>query len=422
MAKSRTKKTAPKRPNVQVVTKSYFDQYTHVVRKLLQLFSFDPDLFDELSKKQKLEMMEVRTLPPRIAVEPNHFVPRQYIDFLKKEVSGFLKSTLEDDNVELTYDELLTIGISFLTQISSLANRQGDNASEFVQKLSHLVKQLEQENALLTAILRLVQSHLIDISKINIRIYGLRWRYDIVNPKTVAVFIYITSTNPEVVSFTYRNKTRPAYRLAFGDIMRKAPLWFSIPHNAVIPESNDSRMLKIYVQNHALLRIKERLDTLAPFTRNSALTVSLTQHKMVKAKNGQMLFSFFDLNNQLLGYMPFTIEGDHLFVLSFIPLVNQLTPEGDKLYKALNLSKEDMKFLGMDKLSFYQYTDFKVLPTLKNALIEAGIWHLTEIKTEELIQGRPLIKSAGLAARYFQQTTAQPNVEEVLIEIAERYS
>ena len=421
MAKSRKKKPQHKAPYIHVVTKSYFDHYTQVVRKLLQIFSFDPDLFDEFSKKQKHQLMEVRVLPPRVSVYHNHHVPRQYVEYIKKEVSELMKKNFVDESIKLNFEDYLTIGIPFMARITAIQREQGDNASNFVKDFANSIHKLEAETSLVTPLLKYVQILLYDVSKINIRIYGVKWSYEIESPKSFAGHIYITSMNPEVVNFTYRNKSRPAYRLAFGDIMSNTPILFSVPYNTVIPASNDTRQLKIYLQSHALLRIKERIDTLLPFNRNAAILSSLVENKMVRAKNGQMLFSFIDSNNQLIGYMPFTIEGDNLFVLTFLPLSNQLTPEGDKLCKILNLTKEDMIFLGMDKLSFYQYTDFSSIPILKCALIEAGLWHLTEIKTEEIIQGKPLGKSAGVVAKFFQQIMPEPNTEEVLSEIEEKY-
>jgi len=293
MAKSRKKKKPQqKKSYIHVVTKSYFDHYTQVVRKLLQIFNFDPDLFDEFSKKQKLQMMEVRVLPPKVSVKFNHHVPRQYVDYIKKEVNWYIKQNFGDESLNLIYEDYITIGVPFMAQITSFEKEQGENASEFVKEFASLIHKIEEEASLIESLLKFVQIQLCDVSKINIRIYGVKWGYEVEGPKTFAGHIYLTSMNPEVVNFTYHNKTRPAYRLAFGNMMSDNPILFSVPYNSVMLGSNDKRQLKIYLQNHALLRIKERLDTLIPFNRNAAILTSLVENKMVRAKNGQMLFSF----------------------------------------------------------------------------------------------------------------------------------
>ena len=80
-----------------------------------------------------------------------------------------------------------------------------------------------------------------------------------------------------------------------------------------------------------------------------------------------------------------------------------------------------MEFLGMDKLSFYQYTDFEAIPKLKAALIKAGLWHLTEIEPEETIIDRPLVKSTGVIAKFFQEIKPESNKEDILNEVARLY-
>ena len=138
---------------------------------------------------------------------------------------------------------------------------------------------------------------------------------------------------------------------------------------------------------------------------------------MVDAVNGQKLLVCSRRDEGPVGYFPFIVQNDCLFILSFLPVVNWLTPEGSRLYKAVNMSKDDAIFLGMDKLSFYRKTDFDTIPLLKKALQEAGMWYLTEITPSEEL---PEIerKSSGIVARFFEQTK-EPDRIKILDEIAQ---
>ncbi len=422
MAKSRKKKkTALNLPCSYGITKTYFDHYSTVVRKLLQQFDYDPIKFDEFTKKQKLEMMQVRLLRPRVCVEFNHHVPRQYIIFIKKEVNDFLKEYMGDESLKMTFEEYFTIGLSFLSRVCMLYNKLGENASEFVKELAEAIIKIEEETSLVDSVVSFVQIKLFEVSKINIRLYGVKWGSEIESPYTIAGYLYITSMAPECVNFTYHNKSRPAYRLASGSKWIDHPIWFTVPYNAVIPGSKNESPLKIYVQNHALIRVKERLDTLIPFNRNAAIMSSLVENKMVKTKSGRLLFSFIDSEKRLFGYMPFTIEGDSLFVLTFLPLASPETPEGNKLCELLSITKEDMIFLGMDKLSFYQRIDFNAIPVLKQGLIDAGMWHLTEVEVDEKHTIFANDKITGIVARFFQEKESEQTYEEVLSEMEGKY-
>ncbi len=56
MSHKKKKKTAPVHSIVRdmEVTKSYFDKFSEVARKTLQLIELDPALYDKFTKKQKM--------------------------------------------------------------------------------------------------------------------------------------------------------------------------------------------------------------------------------------------------------------------------------------------------------------------------------------------------------------------------------
>ena len=51
------------------------------------------------------------------------------------------------------------------------------------------------------------------------------------------------------------------------------------------------------------------------------------------------------------------------------------------MQQLLGTSRKDIEFLGMDKLSFFIDNDIEQVPRLKRAIEEAGLWHLTQLKT-----------------------------------------
>ena len=118
--------------------------------------------------------------------------------------------------------------------------------------------------------------------------------------------------------------------------------------------------------------------------------------------------------------MPFTVIGQKLLILSFLPITSPTTPEGKILSETLKLNKELLSFYGMDKLSFFHNTDFDAIPILKEAIVNAEMWHLTEIRSIEKKKENE-VKHVGLIAKFIQQNISELNKEEVLSEIEERY-
>ena len=69
----------------------------------------------------------------------------------------------------------------------------------------------------------------------------------------------------------------------------------------------------------------------------------------------------------------------------------------------------------MDKLSFFLDTDFDAIPRLKQAVIDAGLWHLTTLEPLPNYEPRNPMSTATLL-RFFQTERSHA---EVLNEIVE---
>lgn len=404
------KKIPPKKSDDLKITKNVFDHYSTVVRKILQMLELDPALFDQFTKKQKMVMMQFQLTTPKVRAQCGHDVPKRYIRMIQRAMYDFSKSTyIGNSSIGLLYYDYLSIGLAFSSFFNRKINRDCQLAQTDAFNLiaDRFLERDAELNELMNTYGNYVRYATLYLSKLNFRVYGFTWEYhNSNNSRLLEQHLLITSAEPERIYFTYKKKSRPAYRLLMGSYLSEAPTLVSLPYNAIFKDSNNTRLLKIYIQSHALKRLQERLDTGSSFSRYSSLTQSICLCEMVTSQNGQIFFACRDLSKNLLGYLPFTVEGDHLYVLSFLPLVSSKVPEGKLLCETLNVNKDDLIFLGMDKLSFYTDTDFDSIPTLRNALKAAGMWHLTEIRIDEEFQDAHLTKQTGIVAKYFSTLVA----------------
>jgi len=119
----------------------------------------------------------------------------------------------------------------------------------------------------------------------------------------------------------------------------------------------------------------------------------------------------------LLGYLPFAIVDKKLFILTFLPVCNIKSPQGRKLAELFGITREEMEYFGMDKLSFFHDTDFNAIPRLKNAIVEAGLWHLTEIDVD--FEYKPATAlSTDTLIRYFH---GEQSHNKILNDIEQKY-
>lgn len=424
MAKSRKKKkqTPPSIARKIEVTKTYFDQFSVTARKVLLFLNLNPAYYDQFSKKQKQEMMRLKFQLPKIYVASEHIVPRQHVKFFQYHTNIFLEETFVGEaSLELRYKDFVTMGVSFCTAISAMNPNDYPNQADIIKQISERFVKYEKDNeSIIIELLEFMRTICYYLSKINFRIYGFKFTGWANSNYSLSAPFYLTSTEARSTNFNYKGKLHKAYQLGLGYYAIDKPYWFKVEYNSIFSSSTDNRKLNLFIQSHALNRMKERLDLHSPGNRNNELISALNTREGIQVGNHNYI-KFLSTDNMLLGYLPFIIIGDDLFILSFIPLCSPQVPEGKQLCKILNMTKDDLLFLGMDKMSFYKCIDFDTIPCLKNALIEAGLWHLTEFEPEEDIKEKLPTKSSSVIAKFFQQNNPEPNKEEVLDEIEKMY-
>jgi len=421
MAKSRKKKkqSPPSIAKQIEITKTYFEKYSVVARKTLQVLELDPTLFDRFTKKQKQKMMLLKSDPPRVKAQAGHSVPRHYIRKIQQEIYDIIKIFPVNDNSELnlTYMDFLTYGISFLTYA-----RVKKNSDEEIEhkEIFQLIAQKSEENLneIMMSVWHYLQYIMSTITKINIRIYGYNWLWNGSDSDyRLGAIISVSAISPRKIHFLYNNNYRPAFQAITGQFLTVDPTPITVAYNQVIENSNQTHPLDIYIQNHTFIRIKERIDVLPAGLRLTCLNSSLIHCQAATLNNGQRVIVFRENNTGIFGYLPFTIINKQLFILTFLPICSQNAPEGKKLQELLGISRKETEYLGMDKLSFFIDTDFEAIPRLKQAVIDAGLWHLTKFDPLPNYEPQNPMSTSTLI-RFFQTERTR---EEVLSEIEEKY-
>jgi hypothetical protein len=398
MSKNKKKKSSnvPHSTLKSSISKAQFDTGCAIARKTIHLCGLDPALFDMFTKKQKHTLLFIETPVPLIRVKNGHHVPRQYVNAIRTSTMNFMRTHYVNEKVQITYMELITYGLPFLFNIKHNCD-SGIFTAEQEEKLIYKIIDKSTDTYMVkeswfTQLFASLWFNLSFYSQINFRTYGFEFAPDIYKPKelihtamTIRFVFELISYENESIHFTHKNIKRKAFGLLVGATFLSAFPSATIKHQILYPESKLDTEYKIYVQSHAIHRFKERVDVVDAPNRNYMINSALIiKQKVAKGANGRPLIScsFHDVS---LGYFPYIIQGDKLFILSFLPAVSSITPEGEKLNKILKLSKDELIYLGMDKLSFFVTVDFDEIPVLKNALIESGLWQLKQ----ELDAGAP---------------------------------
>jgi hypothetical protein len=136
--------------------------------------------------------------------------------------------------------------------------------------------------------------------------------------------------------------------------------------------------LRVFIQKHALDRLKERLGNRFMYLCYYRVINTILEDSIPTDNNNSYLFPLI-VDQLKLGYLKGVVVGDRLVILTFLFLTNNGTPEGKKLHRLIGLQKEDKKYLGIDKLSTFVLSDIQENEKLKALFCEAGCGDLFKV-------------------------------------------
>ncbi len=143
----------------------------------------------------------------------------------------------------------------------------------------------------------------------------------------------------------------------------------------------------VYVQEHAISRLKERLDL--PIGKRHLMEFlgrSLAD-PVVAGKDGDSFLIEYKLAGYKLGYLIVSNEGKYALVRSFKFITMTGTPEFKMITKKLRASKHDMTHLQLDQLDSMLFSDLFEDEFMKDILIDCDLGHLNELSELMKSQG-----------------------------------
>jgi hypothetical protein len=388
MARKKKKKQPQQHPSqLNPHSKTALDKSETVMRKVLRAYGLDPNMLSIFTKRQRQVMYFMNVESIRFRVAEGHRVQRRLIHFVSESVHRFLRTHyFGDESIGLTYLELSTYGMSISAAIMTAPEYLFTPAQfKVIRELQEVFKDdrvLKEFYVMGQHIHRTIMM----LSKVNFRIYGFDWKIkNDYNAGCVRSIVYLSSEEATSIRFIHNQKERKAFRVRVGRLIELPARSATIARHLIFHTNEEPPVyLDIYIQSHALLRSKERIDIFPAPVRNIYIMQSLMEeHRLALTSAGYSMIECYAREEEdeegpvfRLGYFLFTIQQNNLIVLTFLPLVSPGTPEGVYLQERFGVQLEDLKFLGMDKLSFFLTVDFEQIPVLKEALIATGIWNL----------------------------------------------
>jgi hypothetical protein len=417
--RKKTKKAMPTQSLAVRPSKSYLDSCYATARRIIRALGEDESLFDTFTKHLKQDLFRIVITPPYIAAMSGHKVPRSFLQYIQDNLTMCLKRQYFDEENGVTWMEMMTVGEAML--LSSRAEldmgRLPPQQQESVQRLLDAFEAREVQMNSHYEIVSSIKVSLMSLSQPNFRIYGLVSTVPVVlkNRPVFQRILHITTHECQTLRFTYHNKERVAYRVLLGPLDDIPIQGATIAMSKLFPGTKNDRTLDVYIQAHAIHRLKDRIDTVHPVVRNELVILSLAFiQEVIRGVDGRLYIAYLipDGPNvtRTIGYFAFTIEGNNLLILTFLPLFSPRVPEGHAVKERLHLSKEDVTYLGMDKLSFFYDVDIEQIPKLKEVLFdELHLNYIRHLYSTFRTKGEPFNeKRTSFVKNFFQKLEDRP--------------
>lgn len=173
--------------------------------------------------------------------------------------------------------------------------------------------------------------------------------------------------------------------------------------------------LDVYVQTHALERLKERIN-ITPGIMHEILFLIFMQDQIEHCwHNGSCLITY-RVSSERVGYLVVKLHTDKLVVHTFLFLTNDDTPEGDKLKKLVEIEKADKQYMHIDNLPAFNAYHFDRSERASQLFRDAGcgsllkLGHLQEFSVNQVKDKDPESILEYLAdARYFRKQEGSLN-------------
>jgi len=369
------------------ISPAYEKFYERTIRKHLLFIGVEEDLFDRLTKRTRREFMNVRKNKPVFLTKEGHTVPRVYLNILTESLHKFNRTTLYYNNpYGYTIEEYELVGQLFDVRVKYFIDNKlfpldQEEILYPIMKAAHTPEMNDLHDSML-GVINIFISHILNaLSRINYRFYSCDEEMrKIDQTSSIGKCFHVFSEEGSKRVFDIDNVSRVGMRLGIIKAGAPSAIWISI-RKGKINGGNSKKQLPVYIQGHALQRMKERMNISSTYV-NISFLCSFGKEDDLELDtdiNGGKLIAVIDHTQLKVGYFAFNIVDDCVLIQSFLPLADPITAEGYALRKMLNLTKKDMNYWKMDKLSFYTDNDLERIPVLKKALVEAGMWHLTEI-------------------------------------------
>jgi len=199
--------------------------------------------------------------------------------------------------------------------------------------------------------------------------------------------MYIHGAKPDSREVVLEGKKRTVWRCGCWMIKGSSFEWISWTEKELPGAKGDEeRILPVYVQDHALRHLHERMD----FATDKSIGIghnwfgwSLRNPVILPASENRYLVEF-NYGRKTAGYFVAKKTEDCIVITTFLFLTMMGTPQAKKLRKRLGIGRKTIEYLQLDRLETFRNPDIRNDKELMDIFTECECDHLFEIAKYDL--------------------------------------
>ena len=418
MSKQKRKQTSPQQLKQQEAeSKKRFNQ------KIKEFFTIlgQPELFAMLTPELLGKLYLFKISPPIVEFDLNINIEASEIKKVKDALYESLKLypvTIENEAFELNCYDYLTTGLTIYMHLFYDTTEQLPVAKLIRERINPSIFNLFSEKKIddTISVFDLVIST--GLSKLNGNFYSLTYDWKTVNKNHMATVFTFHEIKNLKTDVAIDGIIRPVYRVGWAVRGQFIPTSVNRDSLGLNPKHYPQE-IEVYVQNHALNRLCERIDSIGEGILHMQLHACFLETITIKRHSDKYYIDFKIDNLYKVGYFVASIVDNKLIVKTFLLLTQEGTPEEQKLKQLTGLSRHDIQFLNLDKLSSFfdstLYSDEKTRALFE----EAGFKPILDCVTNYDWKTNKKSTLADRLRKYLVHEDDNPNWHEVAETIKE---
>lgn len=275
--------------------------------------------------------------------------------------------TIKNGTVELTCEEALLAGFTLYNYSQALSEDMYTGAATVKAAFEVFATIMEKKGEhSIENMLTLLTIYVNDRSRINNSLYHLT--LSPTDDRSMLLF-YLHRHMPKFKTEIINGIKRTVYQIAIP-VSNECKLAEAKPSDLGFVRCANEKPLPVFIQNHALIRLSERLSPVPESYQHLQLFTNIANPHVLYDEKGKPLIEYRFMGHKL-GYLVPVLCNDSIVIITFLFLTMSGTPEGNRLNERIQVKAYEKEYLAIDKFNVFQ-TDVANDQKLRDLFIECG--------------------------------------------------